>query len=103
MKPNEFTISHRHTLQTDPETRQVYIKLPIADLNELSYMQESLLECTLTLLLSQLEKRQYKNEQMQSIMYLLSKLLLVSYPHAELNGLSEWLKSDAKLNQNNVT
>ncbi len=87
MKPNEFTISHRHTLQTDPETRQVYIKLPITDLNELSYMQESLLECML--LLSQLEKRQYKNEQMQSIVYWLSKLLLVSYPNAELNGLSE--------------
>ncbi|WP_211344331.1 hypothetical protein [Flavivirga rizhaonensis] len=55
-------------------------------------MQESLLECIL--LLSQLEKRQYKNEQMQSIMYWLSKLLLVSYPHTELDGLSEWLKLD---------
>ena len=90
MNPQEFKSKYLRTLQTDPETKQHYIKLPISDLNELIYMQESLLENIL--LLTQLEKRHYKNEQIQSTIYWLCKLLLISYPHTELDGLSEWLK-----------
>ena len=91
MNQQEFKTRYLHTLQTDPKTKQNYIKLPIADLSELTYMQESLLENIL--LLTQLEKRQYKSEQMQSTIYWLCKILLVSYPHDELDGLSEWLKT----------
>ncbi|MBJ6369859.1 hypothetical protein [Snuella sedimenti] len=91
MNPQEFKTRYCYTLQTDPETKQNYIKLPIADLSELIYMQESLLENIL--LLTQLEKRHYKTEQMQSTIYWLCKILLVSYPHSELDGLSEWLKT----------
>ena len=90
MNPQEFKTRYLHTLQIDPETNKRYIKLPIDDLNELTYMQESLVESIL--LLTQLEKRQYKSEQMQSSIYWLCKILLVSYPHAEIDGLSEWLK-----------
>ncbi len=92
MKPKEFKSKYLHTLQTDDNTSQSYIKVPISDLNDLIYMQESLLEGLQ--LLSQLEERHYKGEQMGSIMYWLSKILLASYPSAELNGLSEWLASD---------
>ncbi|MDO5969280.1 hypothetical protein Q4Q35_05620 [Flavivirga aquimarina] len=92
MKSEEFKTRYGNTLQSDPETKKSYIKLPIIDLNELAYMQESLLDGIL--LLTQLEKRHYKNEQMQSTMYWLCKLLLISYPNTELDGLSEWLKNE---------
>ncbi len=91
MNSQDFKTRHCHTLQTDPETQQTYIKLPINDFNELVYMQESLLDGIL--LLSQLEKRHFKSEQMQSITYWLCKLLMVSYPNTEIDGLSEWLTS----------
>ncbi len=92
MNPQEFKTRYLHTLQTDPKTKRHYIKLPIADLSELIYMQESLLENIL--LLTKLEKRHYKSEQMQSAIYWLCKILLVSYPNTELDGLSEWLKTE---------
>lgn len=92
MNPQEFKARYAHTLKTDPETKQHYIKLPISNLNELAYMQESLLENIL--LLTQLEKRHYKNEQLQSVIYWLCKLILASYPHDELEGLSKWLKTE---------
>ncbi len=91
MKSQEFTEEYGCTLQTNLETKQSHIELPISDLNELAYMQESLLEGIL--LLTELEKRHYRHEQMQSIVYWLSKILLVSYPHQEINGLSEWLET----------
>lgn len=92
MNPQEFKSRYGFTLQTDPETKQNYIKLPITDFNELAYMQESLLDSIL--LLTQLEKRHYKNEQMQSVIYWLCKLILASYPNEELEGLSKWLNTD---------
>lgn len=67
MNPQEFTERYGCTLQTNFETKQNHIELPISDLNELAYMQESLLEGIL--LLTQLEKRHYKHEQMQSTVY----------------------------------
>ncbi|OEJ99384.1 hypothetical protein A8C32_09495 [Flavivirga aquatica] len=90
MTSHEFKTRYLHTLQTDPKTKQNYIKLPITDLSELIYMQESLLENIV--LLTQLEKRHYKSEQLQSAIYWLCKILLISYPNTELDGLSEWLK-----------
>ncbi len=61
MYPEEFKSRHSQTLQTDLKGGQAlrnHIKLPISDLNELAYIQESLLECIM--LLTQLEKRHYK-------------------------------------------
>ncbi|WP_299550639.1 hypothetical protein [Seonamhaeicola sp.] len=92
MKPQEFKSRYGCTLQTDPETKQHYIKLPVTDFNQLAYMQESLLEGIL--LLTQLEERHYKREQLQSVMYWLCKLVLLTYPHDELEGLSKWLESE---------
>jgi hypothetical protein len=92
MKPQEFKSRYRHTIQSDPETQQNYIKLPITDFNELAYMQESLLDGII--LLTQLEKRHYKREQLQSVMYWFCKILLAGYPNMELDGLSEWLKQE---------
>ncbi len=94
MNAQEFSSRHAHTLQTDPKTKQHYIKLPLTDLNELAYLQESLLDCIL--LLTLLEKQDYKPERLQSVIYWLSRLLKVSYPHAEIDGLSEWLTSKDK-------
>lgn len=90
MKPKGVTTNQNHTLQTDTSSNQSYIKLPIANLSELSYMQTSLIETIF--LLSQLEQGDYKHEQKQSALYWLSKIVLASYPSAELEGLSEWLE-----------
>lgn len=87
MIPTEFESKDIGTIQTDTRTSQTYIKLPIADLNELSYLQTSLLECMG--LLSQLEQRQYAHEQMQGVMYWLSRILLAGYPQAEMNGFGD--------------
>lgn len=92
MNPQEFKAKHGYTLHTDPETQKHYIKLPIDDLNELIYMQVSLLDGII--LLTQLEERYYKNEQIQSVMYWLCKLVLLSYPHEELSGISKLLKAE---------
>ncbi|WP_299550970.1 hypothetical protein [Seonamhaeicola sp.] len=99
MTPQEFKTNYCHTLHTDPEThltdgqaKQCYIKVPISDLNELAYMQESLLNGVL--MLAQLEPSQYKNQQMQSTMYWLCRLAQNSCPHEEINGLNEWLQQD---------
>lgn len=90
MNTQEFKTAYCHTLQTDPDTKQSYIKLPISNLSELAYMHESLLEGIL--LLTQLEERQYKHEQMQSTVYWLCKLVLNSYPNEELEGVSTMAK-----------
>lgn len=92
MNPQEFKSRYSCILQTDPETNQNYIKLPITDFNQLAYMQESLLEGIL--LLTQLEESHYEKEQLKSLMYWLCKLVLLSYPHDELEGLSKWLNTD---------
>jgi len=63
MKSQDFTGKYALTLHTDPHTEENYIKLPVADLAELGYMQQAILE-----------------------------ILLASYPQEELEGISEWLK-----------
>ena len=92
MNPKEFKSKYGHTLHTDPETKHSYIKLRVTDLNELAYMQESLLNGIL--MLTQLETSQYKNQQMQSTLYWLCRLAQSSCPHEEINGLYEWLQQD---------
>ena len=78
-------------LTTDPVTKETFIKLPVTDLNELSFMQQSLLE-NLNLL-SQLEK----DTDLKDIVFWLSKILLASYPENELTELSKLVKSASKL------
>ena len=98
MNPKEFKSKYGHTLHTDSQTGKHYIELPIADLSELAYMQESLL-CGISML-TQLEHTstalstgfKYKKEQILSTIYWLSRLAQNSYPHEEINGLNEWLQ-----------
>ena len=88
MNLTEFTIRYACTLHTDPKTQEKYIKLTIADLDELSYMQRSLLHAIN--LLTELEKEEKK--EVESSIYWLSKIIITSYPQSELEGLSELLK-----------
>ena len=83
----EFTSRYSRTLRIDTDTQQPYLKLPISDLNELACTQEALLQAVQTL--SQY-KTPYKGETNHSV-YWLSKILLLSYPGIELEGLSELL------------
>lgn len=92
MNPQEFKSRYVRTLQTDPDNKRNYIKIPIDDFDDLNYMQESLLDGIL--LMTKLEERQYKSEQMRSTIYWLCKLILASYPHDELEGLSTWLETE---------
>ncbi len=92
MNPQKFTEDYGSTLRTDPKTKKTYIEIPISDLDELAYMYESLLEGIL--LLTKVEKRYYKQEQLKSTTYWLSRILLASYPHQEIYGLSGWLETE---------
>ncbi len=92
MKSQEFKTRYLHTLQTDPETNQSYIKLPIADFGELGDMQQSLLDGLI--FLSQLEDARYDDGEIRSSMYWLSRILLSMHPQDELEGLSKWLKKE---------
>ncbi len=92
MNAQKFTEDYGCTLQTDPKTKKKYIELPISDLDELAYMHESLLEGIS--LLTKLEKRYCEQEERQSTTYWLCKILLASYPHQEIYGLSGWLETD---------
>jgi len=44
MKSQDFTGKYALTLHTDPHTEENYIKLPVADLAELGYMQQAILD-----------------------------------------------------------
>ena len=92
MNKQEFTAKYGCTLHKDPNTKENYIKLLIDDFNELGYMQQALINGLL--LLTELEKSQYSNVQMQSVTYWICKILLSIHPQDELEGLSEWLESD---------
>ncbi|UZO80655.1 hypothetical protein NBT05_17220 [Aquimarina sp. ERC-38] len=87
MKMSEITT----ILQTDQNTEETYLKIPITDLVELNYMQQSLLE-NLNLL-SQLEK----DTDVKDIVFWLSKILLASYPEDELIALSKITRTASKL------
>ena len=91
MKPQDFKTKYAHTLHTDPITKQSYIKIPVADLSDLTYMQHSLLHALS--LLSILEDGGYDDEQLKAAMSWLCKILLDSYPKDEIDGLCEWLET----------
>ena len=82
---------HIQILTVDPITKETFIKLPITNLSELGFMQQSLLE-NLNLL-SQLEK----DTDVKDIVFWLSKILLASYPETEIEELSKLTKSASKL------
>jgi len=90
MKSKDFTGKYALTLHTDPHTEENYIKLPVANLAELGYMQQAILDGLLYLV--QIENKQDEKE-LQNSMYWLLKILLASYPQEELEGISQWLKS----------
>ena len=87
MELQEFTARYAHTLHQDPNTKESYIKLSIADLNELGYMQQALLSAIATI--TQAEDA-HKKESENSI-YWLCKILLAGYPQEELEVLAELL------------
>lgn len=87
MNLQEFTQRYAVTLHAEPEGN--YIKLPIADMSELGYMQQALLNAIATI--TQTEDA-HKKESENSI-YWLCKILLAGYPQEELEGLSEWIKT----------
>lgn len=90
MIPHEFATKYGHTLHTDPETDETYLKLPVIDLIELGFMQESLMK--VIELFSQVNGEhwiEYRNS-----LHWLNKILLASYPRAELDGLTELLEQE---------
>lgn len=87
MNLQEFTQRYAVTLHAEPEGN--YIKLSIADLSELGYMQQALLNGVA--MLTQLEDDQRK--EAENTIYWLCKILLAGYPQEELNGLAELLKT----------
>jgi len=94
MNPQEFTETYIHTIFTDPTTKETFIKVPIADYQELSYMQQSLLENLH--LLTHLEDRSDTDRGLKNCAYWLSKILLASYPAEELEGISKLIKAASK-------
>ncbi|OED35682.1 hypothetical protein AB832_06190 [Flavobacteriaceae bacterium (ex Bugula neritina AB1)] len=95
MKPQEFTEKYIHTIYTDPTTKETFIRVPISDYQELSYMQQSLLENLH--LLTHLEDRSDTDRGLKNCAYWLSKILLASYPAEELEGISKLIKAASKL------
>ena len=87
MNLQEFTKRYALTLHTEPEGN--YIKLPIADLSELGYMQQALVQGIQ--MLTQIEDIHKKESE--NTIYWLCKILLAGYPQDELEGLSELLKT----------
>ena len=89
MNPQKFTATYLRTLQTDPETNQSHLKIPVTDLDELACIQQALLQAIQALA----EVRRHNVEESQHATYWLCKLLLASYPGSELEGLAILLES----------
>ena len=88
MNLKEFTTRYSCTLHTDPKTQKRYLKLPIRDLDELSYMQQALVK-GIKILAKQEDEEE---KELKSSVYWLSKIILASYPQSELEGLSKLLE-----------
>lgn len=88
MKPQEFKSRYVHTLQTDPETKKSYIKIPITDLYELGSMHESLIHGIKVLA----QADEHSPRDIGDSIYWLCRVLSAGYPIDELEGLSELLK-----------
>ncbi len=78
MKPEEFTPEYPSSVHTDPLTQEKYIRIPIAELGELQFMQYVLSENLQ--LLSHLEDDYKFNGIFKDCVYWISKILLASYP-----------------------
>jgi hypothetical protein len=89
MKIEEFTHRYASIMHKDPITQQQFIKLPIVDVFELSYMQQALIKAIK--LLTELED-ELAMEVKVSI-YWLSRIVLDSYPESELEGIAKFLNS----------
>ena len=87
MKSQEFKQQYLRTLQSDPESGLHYLKLPIAHLEELGYLQDSLIRCIQVL--NQAEE--LPKETTQNSVYWLCRVLLAAHPQEELAGLQHWL------------
>ncbi|KAA1241012.1 hypothetical protein [Aquimarina sp. RZ0] len=95
MKSQEFTSKYVNTIHTDPTTKETYIRVPIQDYGELSFMQHTLIE-NLNLL-SQLDDTLKTERDMKDSMFWISKILLASYPAEELEGIAKLIKAASKL------
>lgn len=89
MNLQEFTQKYALTLHTDSSTQETYVKLPIADLSELGYMQQALIRGVQQL--TQAEDVQAK--EVSDSIYWLCRILLASHSQDELEGLAEMLSS----------
>ena len=89
MNLQEFTARYLHTLHRDTDTKENYLKLPIADLGELGNMQRALLHAVEMLTQSEDGHR----KETENSIYWLCKILLAGHPQEELEGLAEWLKN----------
>ena len=88
MNPQEFKSRYLHTLQTDPRTKESYIKLPITDLCELGSMHESLIHGIKVLA----QADEHSPRDIGDSIYWLCRVLAAGHPIDELEGLSELLK-----------
>ncbi|KAA1246521.1 hypothetical protein [Aquimarina sp. RZ0] len=95
MNLQEFTAKYANTVHIDTKTQETYIRIPVTDLGELSFMQHTLLE-NLNLL-SQLNDDLETNRDMKDCMFWISKILLASYPSDELEGIAKLIQSASKL------
>ncbi len=85
MNLNKFTTKYGYTLHTDPKTDKTYLKIPIADLSDLGFMQESLLKAIQMLIQVDTQHR----VEFDNSLYWLARILSASYPRTELDGLAE--------------
>jgi len=95
MKPQEFTAKYANTVYYDTDTQESYIRIPVTDLNELGFMQHTLLE-NLNLL-SQLNDDLKADRDLKDCVFWISKILLSSYPTDELAGVSKLIQTVSKL------
>ncbi|WP_378187398.1 hypothetical protein ACE939_03550 [Aquimarina sp. W85] len=95
MNIKNFTEKYVNIIHTDQTTKENYIKIPIQDYEELSFMQHTLIE-NLNLL-SQLDDNLKTDRDIKDNMFWISKILLASYPGEELEGIAKLIKAASKL------
>ncbi len=95
MNIKNFTEKYVNIIHTDPTTKETFIRVPIQDYGELSFMKYTLIE-NLNLL-SQLDDHIKTERDMKDSMFWISKILLASYPAEELKGIAKLIKTASKL------
>lgn len=91
MGSKDFTTKQASTLHTGPHTNQTYLKLPVANLGELGYMHQALLNGVV--FLSQPEEGQNHEKELKNSIYWLCKIILASYPQEKLESMDQWLEN----------